>query len=328
MSSAPLALVLALLLALLPDCRASCGLHCTVCQSALRGPVPVDGGMEYYLAWPAKLSVCVGFKAAYSEWRGLVHALAHPSVSLRGDVVVDARGRPFRQHMEYSGGFEPRLKKRVGSGGFMGDHLHNGWAEFYASTPEWHHVLAVRDPLERLYSGYLDKCVANRPGTSEHRKNCLMRGSLRCTDPSATPEFAEFVHGLRSLWALPKAHPHSLRHPKSNGHFCLQSSACGGFRNHSAVLRWQSHGVNGSRSLQKQGRALCTLLRRPVAICEYFFAKARAGSATSRHRTSAAVWNLRHSYFFNDSNVLREAMEIYGDDYAALGIPRPDWLGS
>ena len=59
-----------------------------------------------------------------------------------------------------------------------------------------------------------------------------------------------------------------------------------------------------------------------------FFAKARAGSATSRHRTSAAVWNLRRSYFFNDSNVLREAMEIYGDDYAALGIPRPDWLGS
>ena len=108
-----------------------------------------------------KFSVCVSFKGGMSAWR---------------DFLLDLEGqhnRDKRSHWLLSRhGKEARLVE--------------DYRSFYASTAThgWFHMRFVRNPVERLVSGYLDRCMRG------HMKG---RGCSQNGDPTPT-KLLEFVN--------------------------------------------------------------------------------------------------------------------------------------
>ena len=86
------------------------------------------------------LSICVAYKSAMSQWLQLFRAIeAHREVPL-----------PVEPHA-----------KELASGAWPRGCIF-GWQPFYdgAASPPWVHVHVLREPTERLVSGYLNRCVA------------------------------------------------------------------------------------------------------------------------------------------------------------------------
>ncbi|EOD04213.1 hypothetical protein EMIHUDRAFT_221308 [Emiliania huxleyi CCMP1516] len=79
------------------------------------------------------LSVCVQFKGGMSNWRDLFVG------------VADAKS-DLDPHYSW-------LFSRTGTRAARIDH---GIESFYASRPDWLHVRVLRDPVERMASGFLD----------------------------------------------------------------------------------------------------------------------------------------------------------------------------
>lgn len=71
---------------------------------------------------------------------------------------------------------------------------------FISEPNEWCRIFVLREPLERLFSGWNQWCRLNDPTTFDHQANCV--GFLR-----KTPTFSQFVEYLTTQ-NLSKINPH------------------------------------------------------------------------------------------------------------------------
>jgi hypothetical protein len=81
--------------------------------------------------------VCLGYKAASSEWRPFIFNISGAELT-----------RPTYEQTYLPTNGDP----------LVAEFIEKDWQGFYKDhTSGWLHVLAVRDPLERLLSGYMNK---------------------------------------------------------------------------------------------------------------------------------------------------------------------------
>jgi hypothetical protein len=97
-------------------------------------------GAELLVSYPHRFSVCLSYKSAFSGWRAFIHNISgtgQPAAPTFRPTYLPSREDPAAAE-------------------FLG----RDWQGFYKDNSSgWLHVLAVRDPLERLLSGYMNKCV-------------------------------------------------------------------------------------------------------------------------------------------------------------------------
>jgi hypothetical protein len=100
-------------------------------------------GAQLFVSYPHRLSVCMSNKAAFKNFRPFIHNISGTQVPKR---------------LTYLPTYVPS-KRSPAAAEFLG----RDWQGFYTShSSGWLHVLAVRDPLERLLSGYMNKCACTR----------------------------------------------------------------------------------------------------------------------------------------------------------------------
>jgi hypothetical protein len=238
---------------------------------------------------PLKLSVCFSLKAGLSQWPGFIW-----NVSGLG---------PFPGWSHRSEPHTPGKPDAVNS--FIG----KAWKPFYdkhTAEEGWTHVLAVRDPLERLLSSYLYWC-ARVPRLKGHCLNFLAHNVT----------FASFVAALQPSLADP--------------HFSLQSSRCGGWPHHDPVLRWSQTAADSATAadqlmtLHAAGTTLCERLRIPRSTRDVYFPPSSTRNGRTMAGTKAAL------YYYGESNattsqIVKDALRLYQHDYQALRFPYPAWL--
>jgi hypothetical protein len=97
-------------------------------------------GAELFVSYPQRLSVCLSYKSAFKSWRPWIHNIS---------------GTEMPKNSTYRPTYVPSRKDPA-----VAEFLGRDWQGFYTdSSSGWLHVLAVRDPLERLLSGYMNKCA-------------------------------------------------------------------------------------------------------------------------------------------------------------------------
>lgn len=100
-------------------------------------------GAQLFVSYPHRFSVCISNKAAFKNWRPFIH-------NISGTMVP--------RKITYRPTYVPS-EQNCAAAEFIG----RDWQGFYTKhSSGWLHVLAVRDPLERLLSGYMNKCAHTR----------------------------------------------------------------------------------------------------------------------------------------------------------------------
>jgi len=242
-----------------------------------------------------KLSVCFSLKAGMSTWPRFIWNMSG---------LEHQRGDATKRH--------GRVPHTPGTPDAVSSFLTNDWKPFYDNyTAEegWTHVLAVRDPLERLLSSYLSWCPEIDTKHKEAKPHCL-----NFLKPPHNVSFASFVAALRP----------SLVDP----HFSLQSSRCARWPHHDPVLRWSqaaayhATATDPLTTLHAAGTTLCERLRLPRSTCDAYFPP----SSDKRRRFLAGTKVAR--YYYGESNsttsqIVEDALRLYRHDYQALRFPYP-----
>lgn len=173
----------------------------------------------------------------------------------------------------------------------------------------------LRDPLERLLSGYLSKCVVPKRRSVEGHcePNSVFNGTdltLRIRE-DRRQMFAAYVDGLPLRW---------------NAHFFPQSMYCGVlFRNVGDYDFVGRMGEDFYGSLRNMAEELGRGNGLPDALEEvfHFSSELAAGRRNSNVGTETMAAKRVNTYFTAAS--VRRALEYYAVDYLKLGLEVPSW---
>lgn len=245
------------------------------------------------------MSFCVSMKAGYSQVRLFVHDIA-------GVDAPDLLAEEHRMRQAW----RPRLGNgRTGVADLAG--FEPAWRQVYAranlSGNRFVHVHVVRDPLERLLSGYQDKCVRKRRTVQFRHCPCRERGT-------------NFSSCVATLAARHGADPHYLLQ-QVDTHFRPQAVGCGSWPAFDETLVWDG-GSSGheQRGLHSAVQRLCKTHGLPLDACRRHFPEHSAAS----HRTDAAESILR-GRAYSKPLTLAAALHLYKADYEKLRVPYPKW---
>jgi hypothetical protein len=165
------------------------------------------------------------------------------------------------------------------------------WKKFYRERMDgWSHIFIVREPLERLWSGYLDRCVGGK-GCYEEMWNKTSSG------------FSHFLDHLEQ---------DNLH--QTDEHFRLQSADCGSHMFEASNIIKFSNSGNGT-SLHDIMTKICYGHNISEACNKYFPARSNAGHRTNSARTLSII---RESPGGN--NVEARVRSLYMKDYELMGI--------
>lgn len=139
-------------------------------------------------------STCVSFKGGMSAWREFL-------LDLEGERNRDER------HKWLLAGDGPEVR------------LVRDYHSFYSSvaTPGWYHMRVIRDPVERLVSGYLDRCVRGK-------MHC---GTMQSPTPAKLLEFVKFLNVSNTAFG--------------DEHFRPQTSDCATSTQFNKTISWGKH---------------------------------------------------------------------------------------
>ena len=193
----------------------------------------------------------------------------------------------------------------------------------------WTKVVVVRDPLERLLSAYLDKCVhaPQRP----HAKHCVGFADK-------VPTFAQLVDTLFRIYTRGismrrpyKPHEHFWFHALNlvDVHFAPQQVFCGlgpgssGYLlGREGMLTRYHHVIRmSSPDFHDDVYRLFDTLGVPANLTRAHLPRV----AATAHRTGASQ---KLQQFFNDSRLTWQALQIFESDYETFQMPRPAWAES
>lgn len=257
--------------------------------------------MQLFVSWVARLSICVAFKAAYLEMRELTYEISNvpinktvreqiPTIVLRDGNTMFKIPRQLPAEPIY----------------VIGDLFGHIWQRVYHDLPTFTHLLVVRDPLERLLSAYLDRCVATK--TVQDRSVCANFPFL-----SYTPTFKQFVSAMH----------HEMNHSQQrymihevDSHWRWQITGCGTRHATLTVIPWRTVENDSTTSLHAASLRICKIANRPSRNCNSIPFESKAD-----HRTGSAA---RIAEYYQ-LPVLREAMNLYAGEYEALKLPIPSW---
>ena len=259
-----------------------------------------DPGPQLFASWKDKVSLCVSLKSGYSQARLFIHDLARvspPDLNAEEHHLRNAwvphLGDGITGVADLAG-FEPHWKR-----------LYN-WAD---NIPGFVHVHLVRDPLERLLSGFQDKCV--------QKQHSVQFRHCPCKECGRSNNYSAFVSVIASRHA---EDPQYLL-TRIDTHFRPQSVGCGSRTVGVKRVVWDagSSGMTG-RSLHEGMQRLCSQHGLPLATCAKHF----PAQSISAHRTNAAA-SIVHGGAYSDPRTLANALLLYGSDYSTLQLPLPKW---
>jgi len=228
------------------------------------------------------LAVCVPFKAASAQWRRFMFAL---------------EGLEFK-----SFGALPKTGTREQRAAIMP----SGQAQEEAlQDPEMRTAVIVRDPMERLLSAYLEKCLLNKT-MQIHDKHCL-------NFPKSTPTFPAFVKRLEAA-----VHKHEINLRTVNIHYRLQSATCDRSGQWYSGYRYVVRMGGDAPALSDQVGVLARAVGIAPRTALDFFPRESAAP----HRTGAAGAALEHY----DLETADAARALYREDYEHFDVPLPSWF--
>ena len=279
---------------------------------------------QMFFAPALNFSVCVSFKSGMTQW----HHLA-----VRGSGVPSDRIMPWLPKRIQCG----QYPFRPGVGAYT---CTSGWLAVYAKWADVQHVRVVREPFERLISGYTDRCV--------NRRLCcrfLRSGRSNCSASSLTNTTAGLAHWVSQLKEAQRFRVDDRG--RSDGcisdddHFRSQQCDCHaaavhGFAFDKTIAWTSSNGGTSPGSLHVQVLALCMQLagsagvargERLVGLCSELFPP----ESNASHRTGAGVAEVigevagSHASGAHDLAskaraspiLLGEIMSLYENDFAA-----------
>ena len=256
-------------------------------------------GHRLLASLPHRLIFCPIEKVATHQWVQLfLAAIGKPCRDSFGSMDDAQRQR----ELPMLDAFAPAHRKRM---------LKCGAAS--GSARPWIKVVAVRDPLERLLSAFLDKCTSYPANDSHHAMHCI---SFARTMPS----FDEFVRKLT---------PSSI---VNDHHFNLQSNFCQLRPSkprfsplaHPPASETLPHMLPEYDVVLKMSEPdflpqVDALLAR-VGIDLRLRRRFLPGASAARHRTGAAR---RMSSFYTRS-LAERALRLYRRDYEAFGLRMPN----
>mmetsp|Transcript_57743 Transcript_57743/g.161010 ORF Transcript_57743/g.161010 Transcript_57743/m.161010 type:complete len:751 (+) Transcript_57743:65-2317(+) len=182
-----------------------------------------------------------------------------------------------------------------------------GWSKQQVAetirSQQWYKAVFLRDPLERILSGYLSKCLPNKDGTAEDfGEHCL--GFEDAVRRGEAPTFHEFLGRLETL--------DNTRQGLLDAHFRPQSDFCGG-------LNMSDYDFVGSfqHDLNPQVK---NLLRAVGAGAEldladkYFPVSGQQRTAEENRLTKASSPAVFNQHYSTTADMLR-GYHIYRNDY-------------
>mmetsp|Transcript_970 Transcript_970/g.1644 ORF Transcript_970/g.1644 Transcript_970/m.1644 type:complete len:304 (+) Transcript_970:182-1093(+) len=249
-----------------------------------------------FVSWAHRLSVCVSLKAAYSQWRILFYLFAGLS---EREMAHD-----YAVHWAWN----EDMRTWNGSSGVC-DHCGGNWSAFYnwsRKSQDWVHIHTIRDPFERLISGYLDKCV--RAKGREHWANCIGFWNR-------VPTLSQYIKRLRNSSNTYGRGVHGEWLPYMeiiNPHFALQSrrDSCGSWNGFDHVIRWGPTG----QSLSEQVNHLCNNMPR-IKHLSPFCLSAFPAELHNPHSTNKSG-TMQHI----TPNNIKIVLKLYQLDYKRLQL--------
>jgi hypothetical protein len=162
---------------------------------------------EITVSYPRRLLTCAPEKGGSRNWISLTKELSY--------ATVEAYHKYYKSGNDINGNLAFQSISITDLKDFMNDHNHSN---------AWIKIVAVRDPLERFLSGYLDKCVKMKDS------NCI-------NFPTSNVTFADFVRKIYNLYE--ENNSYMINH--FNTHWKLQSSQCGPLSNYDNVVKWSQY---------------------------------------------------------------------------------------
>ena len=267
-------------------------------------------GTVMFAAPRLNVSICISYKCAMTQFAALVVGGSHASYDRKSNWLPP-RGDCSRD-----------LEHMLGKGKLVSFWTppspavtceYNSWRRFYEVASSVLSVHVVREPLERLVSGYLDRCVhlhqcseMKTMGVPRNRSKYAAAGAQW---PKTLASFARWVGVLRAL-----QHRRQDDCVSDDQHFRLQACDCARHGQFNWTIAWSSFDDAGS--LSEQAIALCTHLRYPPnlqALCHSSFPP----RSRTHHRTNATTDDLLNvSVVLGHATLLADIHELYRRDFA------------
>jgi len=263
-----------------------------------------------------RLSICVPYKAAMSQWTWLLWTMSNGT-----NCNTSAPGRRL---LLSPGGIEMQ---------YAGDRVLSvtGWQDFYNTftserfnrddvttaqhrMPDFRHIHVIREPLERLVSSYLDRCLKRRVSWCGGESDRWGIG-----DEPTLKSFRRFVRLLHTR--AMKSGPLGV----SDEHFKNQTDGCNsvlleprGLEQQGHIrLLWQSQSeallppsLSATASLHEQVMSICSDTSLPRSICSAAFPPKSAASHATGAGGSPLALQVRQ-----DRLLLRDIVELYPADF-------------
>jgi len=221
-------------------------------------------------------------------------ALPSHSVKPRGDVQGTVRGYGFPEHRRM--GFAKQ--------------------DSVYGNPDWYLATFVRDPLERLVSGYLDKCVDARKRVGEkHCDPAEIFANLTQDQIASTHGFKMFVDNLDRNTNV---------HFQPQAHYCLLGNLPRELRWYRFVGVMNATYIQQVRQLQEDAGFshiyIDDLLDHPVNKN----IRHRSANNGNSNSTIGLLEELFRKYYTSD--IASTALAHFAVDYIELGLPMPIFL--
>lgn len=246
--------------------------------------LPFEPCLALLVSHKYNLAICTPFKAASAQWRRLMFALQ--GLNFEGFGALSHTGTVAqRQALMPNGVVQERVMR----------------------LPGMRTALVIRDPLERLLSGYLEKCILHGPDEGPH-SHCV---NFRDTSPTLQQFLDELQHRA-------KQNTMYLRN-QLNIHFRSQQFTCDrSDRFYPAGYRYILRMGGDNPPLAAQVKALVRAVGAPESMAAEHFPLISA----AHHKTDAAV----KAETVYDRRSVQLALELFGNDYVHFQMPYPSWL--
>ena len=178
----------------------------------------------------------------------------------------------------------------------------------------WSHIIVIRDPLERLLSGYLERCRHKIRDSYVTLDDCAFAAG----EKGEAPSFDEFIDQVSGL----APNNGDLASLEVNDHFRLQSSQCGPPQQYDFVVIWsqQSKDMN----LTSQVEDTFNKIGLPGRIQKTYFPH-RTSVPAGMHNFHSQLAGAKLKRYYTPA-ILHKVVPLLAPDYNMYNMTLPQWV--